>query len=178
VRRLRPHIRYPAIGGDDVGNILVVLFQLHKVGDVEEGVAFEADIDEGRLHAGQDAGYATFVDGSGKGVFIFPLEVDFREEIVFHQSHFGFVRGGRNKQLFIHGHSGPVPTHSGSRTGFTGAKRGRKREDGALRCWPRGGDGWGRGGFSRTASAALAWVSSALGYALFAFGCRVCDRTL
>src|ERR1700691_5654848 len=36
------------------------------------------------------------------------------------------------------------------------------------------GDGWGRRGFSLTESAAQAWVS----FALFAFVCRVCDRTL
>jgi len=58
--------------------------------------------------------------------------------------------------------------------GFTGAKLGKKGENRASRGWPRIGDGWGPGGCSLTESAAQAWVSSAL----FAFVCRVCDRTL
>jgi hypothetical protein len=47
-----------------------------------------------------------------------------------------------------------------------------------LRCWPRTGGGLGREPGSLTKSAAQAWVFSALAFALVAFGCRVCDRTL
>ena len=48
-------------GGDDV----VVVFEIfEEVADVEEGVAIEADIHEGRLHAGQHARDAAFVDAS------------------------------------------------------------------------------------------------------------------
>ena len=83
-----------AIGRDHVGQVVVMLFQLHKVGNVEEGVAFQADIDKRRLHARQNAGDAALIDGACEGVFVFALEVDFREQIVFHQAHLGFVRGG------------------------------------------------------------------------------------
>ncbi len=56
------HLLYLALDrGDDV----VVVFQVFKeVGDVQEGVAIEADIDEGRLHAGQHAGDAAPVDAT------------------------------------------------------------------------------------------------------------------
>jgi hypothetical protein len=96
-RRLHAHILHAAIRRHDVGHILVVLFQLHKVGNIEEGVAFQANVNKGRLHAGQYAGYAPFVDGPCQGVFIFALEIDFREQIVFHQTHLGFVGRGRDK---------------------------------------------------------------------------------
>ncbi len=111
-RRLGAHIRDSAICRHNVGHILIVLFQLHKVGNVEEGIALQANVNEGRLHARQHAGYAAFVDGPCQRVFIFAFEVDFGEKIVFHQAHLGFVGRGRDKQLLIHGHSGPALTHS------------------------------------------------------------------
>ncbi len=92
-----PHILHTAIGGDDVGQVVVVFFQLHEVGDVKECIALEADIDESRLHSGKDARDAAFVDGSSEGVFVLAFHVDFREKIIFHQAHFGFVRRGRYK---------------------------------------------------------------------------------
>src|SRR4051812_35622399 len=47
-----------------VSQIVVMLFQFHKIGDVEEGVALQPDVDECRLHAGQHAGDAPFANGS------------------------------------------------------------------------------------------------------------------
>ncbi len=108
------------------------VFQLHKVGDIEERVALQANVDKGRLHSGEDASNAAFIDGTCQGVFVFAFEVDFREQIVFDQPHFGFVRGGRHKQFFGHANSGPGP--SGGR-GITGSKAGEDWEDQALR-WP------------------------------------------
>jgi hypothetical protein len=52
VRRLRTHILHAATGRHDVGYILVVLLQLHKVGNVEERIALQPNVNEGRLHAG------------------------------------------------------------------------------------------------------------------------------
>ncbi len=121
---------YWAIGGNFVQIFRV--FQLHKVGDIEERVALQANVDKGRLHSGEDASYAAFIDGTCQGVFVFAFEVDFREQIVFDQPHFGFVRGGRHKQFFGHTNSGPGP--SGGR-GITGSKAGEDWEDQALR-WP------------------------------------------
>ena len=86
--------------------VFFVACQFQKVGDVEEGIALQADVDESRLHAGQHAGHAAFVNGSCKSVFVFPLEKDFGELIVFHQGHFGFVGCGRYVKFLIHGRSG------------------------------------------------------------------------
>ena len=61
---LLAQILYAAVRRHDVSQIVVVLFQLHKVGDIEEGIALQADVDEGRLHAREHPGYAAFVDGS------------------------------------------------------------------------------------------------------------------
>jgi hypothetical protein len=66
-----------AVGRDLVK--VLRLFQLHKVGNVEERIAFQSNIDKGRLHSRKYAGYAAFVDGTCQGVFIFPLKVDFCE---------------------------------------------------------------------------------------------------
>src|ERR1019366_6260215 len=63
-RGLLAQVGHVAVGRDYVGQIVVVLFQLHEVGNVEEGIALQADVDEGRLHAREHPGYAAFVDGS------------------------------------------------------------------------------------------------------------------
>jgi hypothetical protein len=74
-----------------------VLFQFHEVGNVEKGIAFQADVDESRLHAWKHAGYAAFVNGSCEGVLVLALKINFREQIVFDQAHLGFVGGRRDK---------------------------------------------------------------------------------
>ncbi len=96
-RRLRAQVLHSAIGGNDVGQIVVMLLQFHKVRNVEESIAFQANVDESRLHAGQHARYFSFVDGSSEGVLILAFHVDFREQIIFHQAHLGFVGRGRDK---------------------------------------------------------------------------------
>ncbi|PYX40763.1 MAG: hypothetical protein DMG81_05225 [Acidobacteria bacterium] len=53
------------VRGDDVGEILVLFFQIHEIGNVQEGVAFQANVDEGGLHPGKHAGDAPFVDRAG-----------------------------------------------------------------------------------------------------------------
>jgi len=60
--------------------------------DIEKSVAFQADIDKSRLHAGKHASNASFVNRAGEGVFIFPFEVNFGELIVLDQRYLGFVR--------------------------------------------------------------------------------------
>ena len=73
-------------GGTVGGNFvqLVLIFQLHEIGDVEEGVAFQPNVHECGLHAGQDAGYAASVDGTCQGVFVFTFQIDFCQLVVFH----------------------------------------------------------------------------------------------
>src|SRR5438105_3133118 len=77
-----PHVLHPAVDWDYVGNVLIVLLQLHEVGNVQEGIALQADVNKSRLHSGEDASYASLIDRSCEGVFIFALEVNFREQIV------------------------------------------------------------------------------------------------
>jgi hypothetical protein len=124
---LNPILRR-AIGGDLVQ--ILGVFQLHEIRDIKESVPLQANIDKGRLHTRKDAGYASFIDGTCQGVFIFALEVDFREQIVFDQPHFGFVGCGRHKQFFCHANSGLGP--SGGHE-ITGSKAEEDREDQALR---------------------------------------------
>ena len=70
-----------------------------KVGDVQESVALQANIHKSRLHSGKDAGDAAFVDGTCQGVFVFAFEVNFSEQIVFDQPHFGFVRAWKTHTI-------------------------------------------------------------------------------
>jgi hypothetical protein len=55
---------------------LIFLF-FEKIGDVKKRVAFQANVDEGRLHSREDAGDTAFVNGSRERVFVFTLKVDF-----------------------------------------------------------------------------------------------------
>jgi hypothetical protein len=77
---------------------IFLLFQ--EIGDVKEGVAFKANIDEGRLHSGKHPGYAALVDGPCQGVFVFAFVVDFGELVVFENRQPRLVRGGGNANFF------------------------------------------------------------------------------
>src|SRR5665213_143461 len=53
------------------GDILFTVFLfLCEVGDVQKSIPLQADIDEGRLHAGKHTGNFAFVNGSGEGIFV------------------------------------------------------------------------------------------------------------
>src|SRR6185437_13610054 len=60
--------------GIEVGSVSGLF---HEIGDVEEGVALKADVHEAGLHARQDAGNATVVDGTCESVFVLALVIDF-----------------------------------------------------------------------------------------------------
>src|SRR5262245_1015860 len=83
IRRFCAHLRLSLLGGhrsvrwNHVGQIFIVLLEVHEIGNVEERVALQPDIDEGRLHAGQHARHPPFVNGSRERVFVLALEVDF-----------------------------------------------------------------------------------------------------
>ena len=76
----------------------LVLLQVFKnVADVQEGVAVEADIHEGRLHAGKHAGYAAFVYASHKRELLLALNVNLYKLTFFENGHTAFVgRCGNN----------------------------------------------------------------------------------
>ncbi|GAC1534258.1 MAG: hypothetical protein NVS2B4_14580 [Ramlibacter sp.] len=46
-----------------------------QVGHVQEGGAFQADVDEGRLHAGEHAGHLAQVDVAHQSAFLGALDV-------------------------------------------------------------------------------------------------------
>ena len=77
----------------DLLKFFLVFLLFEKVGDVEEGVAFESDIDECRLHSRQYSCYAPFVNGSRERVLVLTLKVDFAKLFVFYYRNFGLVRG-------------------------------------------------------------------------------------
>lgn len=66
--------------GDD---FVVFLAVFKEVGNVQEGVAVQPDIDECRLHAGQDAFHPALIDRAGYGVFLGPLVVNLSQLVVF-----------------------------------------------------------------------------------------------
>ena len=72
----------------------------HKISDIEEGVAVEADIDERRLHAGKHARHFAVVDGAGEGVFVLALVIDLSELVVFKDGQTRFVRRAGNTNFF------------------------------------------------------------------------------
>jgi hypothetical protein len=62
---------------------LFLVFELDKVGHIKKRVSLQTQIDECRLHAGQNACDSSVVNGTREGVLVFAFVVDFRELIVF-----------------------------------------------------------------------------------------------
>ena len=82
---------------------LLELFErVDDVGDVEEAVALEAEVDEGRLHAGQDLADAALVDVADDAPLPLAFDEDFGDEIVFEDGHHGFVAVGGDDHLLGH----------------------------------------------------------------------------
>jgi hypothetical protein len=94
------HLEHFVFDSADNGFVLIVV--LKEIGDIKEGVAIEADIDECRLHSRQNARYTAFVDASREGVFFFPFVEQFHDLIVFKDRHPCLVASCRNDKLFRH----------------------------------------------------------------------------
>jgi hypothetical protein len=73
---LRP--RWPFLG-----NGIDILVFLEEIGNIQERVSLEPEIDKRRLHSGQNARYSSLVNAPGKGVFVRPLEVNLDQLVVF-----------------------------------------------------------------------------------------------
>src|SRR5207302_284209 len=58
----------------------------HKVGDVKEGVALQADVHERGLHAWQNAGDFAVINRACEGVFVLALVINFGQGVVFDDS--------------------------------------------------------------------------------------------
>lgn len=57
---------------------MIVVFEVFEnIADVQEGVAIQADVDECRLHAWEDASNLAFVDAADERELFFTLNVDF-----------------------------------------------------------------------------------------------------
>src|SRR6185437_1107123 len=63
----------------EVGGVALLF---HEVGDVEEGVALQADVHEGGLHARKDTRDASVIDGASERVFVLALVVDLGEFVL------------------------------------------------------------------------------------------------
>jgi hypothetical protein len=77
---------------DDLLEVFLVFLLFEEIGDVKEGIAFESNVDECRLHSREDPRYAAFVDGTCQRVFVLTLEINFGKLFVFDHRDFGFVR--------------------------------------------------------------------------------------
>jgi hypothetical protein len=65
-------------GAMDVIVSMIVVFEVFEdITDVQEGVAIQADVDESRLHAWEDASNLAFVDAADERELFFTLDVDF-----------------------------------------------------------------------------------------------------
>ena len=65
-----------------------------KVGDMEESGLLQADIDEGRLHPGQDPRYSPFIYIADKAATLVPLQVELGQHRVF-QHRYSRLQMGR-----------------------------------------------------------------------------------
>jgi hypothetical protein len=84
------------------------LLRVQHVGDIEKAVALEAQIDEGRLHAGKDFGNAAFVNVADDSPISFTLDEDLRGQIVLENGHARFVAIRGNDHFLVHGFLGRV----------------------------------------------------------------------
>jgi hypothetical protein len=73
------------------------------VGDVQEGGPAEPDVDERRLHPGQDAHDASEIDIADEAAAGAALDVQFLDDALVHDGDARFLRGEVDQDLFGHG---------------------------------------------------------------------------
>src|SRR6185295_16743508 len=106
---LRAALRSAATVGVAAGLIVVVAGELVEldegvddVGDVEEAVALEAEVDEGGLHAGQDLRDPALVDVADDAAVPLALDENLSDQVVFEDGHHGLVAIGGDDHLLVH----------------------------------------------------------------------------
>jgi len=95
--------------------LVELLHRVDDVGDVEEAVALEADVDERGLHAGEDFRDAAFVDVADDAALPLPFDEDLGDEIVFENGRHRFVAIRGDDHLL--GHTSDSPTRTGRKSG-------------------------------------------------------------
>jgi hypothetical protein len=83
------------------------------VGDMEEGGALQADLDEGRLHAGQHPHHAAEIDVADDAAAVGALDVQFLHRALLQQGDAGFLRREVDQELFSHLSPRPLPMEGG-----------------------------------------------------------------
>ena len=84
--------------------LAVVQLGQDDLGDVEEAVLGEPDVDEGRLHAGQDGVDPSLVDVADDRAAAAPLDVRLRELAAFDDRDPHFLRVGADQHALDMGH--------------------------------------------------------------------------
>jgi hypothetical protein len=95
--------RLPGLLGGE--KVLVEL--IDDVGDVEERVAFLAEVDEGRLHPGQDPGDLALIEVADDPAVGFPLDEDLGNDAVVQERDLGLLGGTADDEVLGHGRSLP-----------------------------------------------------------------------
>jgi hypothetical protein len=80
----------------------IVRARLPDVGDVQEGRPFQADVDKGRLHAGQHPHYLAGIDIAGQAARQRAFYVQFLHGALHDQGDAGFLRCDVNQDIFVH----------------------------------------------------------------------------
>ncbi len=82
--------------------LVELLHRVDDVGDVEESVALETEVDERALHAGKHFRDPALVDVADDAALALALDENFSGEIVFENGHHGFVAVGGDDHLLGH----------------------------------------------------------------------------
>src|SRR5438105_5522035 len=102
----RPEAAVSLAGGAAVAFVgfepVELLERVDDVGDVEEAVAFEADVDERRLHAGEDLRDAALVDVADDAALPLALDEDLGHEVVLEDGHYRLVAIRGDDHLLVH----------------------------------------------------------------------------
>src|SRR5205814_9824422 len=87
--------------------LIDVVHRVEHIVDVEEPVALQADVDEGRLHAGKELRDPAFVDVADDPALPLAFDEHFGHEVVLENGHDGFVAIGGDDHLLVHFHELP-----------------------------------------------------------------------
>ena len=86
---------------------LELLDRVDDVGDVEEAVALEADVNERRLHAGQHLRHPALVDVADDAALPLALDEDLDDQVVLEDGHPRLVAVRGDDHLLVHSQTPP-----------------------------------------------------------------------